>query len=902
VAALANSAAKTLGAVNFKTALAVLLTFVVCGAGALARSAWSQATEPTADEQTPVVQKSQKSGPPTELSDDALPPGAMIRLGTRRLRHAEGVQCIDFAPDGKTLACGVSGAIMVWDRATGRAIRQIPYDDRLAVLKYSHDCRWLAGAGGKKLTVWETDTGKKIASFDCPAVFEIPNGYSWLTCVPLEFSPDGKRVASVDKDHAILIWNVATGKQAHKLVGHDQEINTLRFSRDGKSLISTSGQRSADGSVRGWDLTTGMSKDPINISSSASQSSHVLAISPDGSTLAVETLQQVREQVGVNTAVYMQHGIRLVEAAGGKERLRLKGNREVIVSALFSPDGAKLFSATRDNQVTVWNVDSGKALHQFQQPPGGSSGGAYALAISADGKTLASSSEGTTVHLWDLATGRELFDLPAHTAAIHVVAFAPDGRTIASAGGDHAIRLWDAHTGKALACLRGHTAGIDALAFSLDSKRLASAAGDESARLWDLNSGREMLKITLENRQLDPHRYVSVRPLTLAFARDDKSLVAGCNDSRFHEWDAATGKEVRSWSWVLSDSAAPTANAEDALFSSPNVRFSPDRKTAAITAGPELHLVDVASGRGYAKLDRKVSQESMAFAEDGRTLVSAGWDKTVKLWEVATGKLIREMAVSEPANAVAFAPNCRYVAVGCGWHNAAIHIFEVATGKEIRVFKGIGAYIGALHFAPDSRTLASGHRDTTAMIWDLSPILAATKPLTLDKAALERLWVDLKSDDAAKAHGALWSFAAAPDSAVGFLKQSVTPVPKVTEARLRQLIADLDADVFDKREAASLELRRIGRDAEQALRAALKETASIEARRRIESVLEDTGRMLPSPEAVGHLRAIQALELIGTEEARALLKKLAEGARAAPETQDASAAITRLAKDLRGKD
>lgn len=214
------------------------------------------------------------------------------------------------------------------------------------------------------------------------------------------------------------------------------------------------------------------------------------------------------------------------------------------------------------------------------------------------------------------------------------------------------------------------------------------------------------------------------------------------------------------------------------------------------------------------------------------------------------------------------------------------------------MLRGMGSYIGTLQFSPDGRNLASGQRDTTALLWDVSPILPETnrKPATLTPEALAKLWTELQSSDAAPAHAALWGLAAAPQSATTFLKDRLPPVPKVTEEKLRELIADLDAAAFDKREAASKALLLLGSDALPALRRALTETPSPEARRRIDALLDNPSRLPPTAEQLRRLRAIAVLDRIGSSEAISILRGLTQGAPAAAETQDATATLERWNK------
>jgi len=136
--------------------------------------------------------------------------------------------------------------------------------------------------------------------------------------------------------------------------------------------------------------------------------------------------------------------------------------------------------------VRLWEVATGKALQTLQ----GHTSAVYSVAISPDGKTLASGSYDNTVRLWEVATGKALQTLQGHTNCVCSVAFSPDGKTLASGSYDNTVRLWEVATGKALQTLQGHTLVVNSVAYSPDGKTLASGSEDQTVRLWEVVSGQ----------------------------------------------------------------------------------------------------------------------------------------------------------------------------------------------------------------------------------------------------------------------------------------------------------------------------------------------------------------------------------------------------------------------------
>jgi hypothetical protein len=186
--------------------------------------------------------------------------------------------------------------------------------------------------------------------------------------------------------------------------------------------------------------------------------------------------------------------------------------------------------------------------------------------------------------------------------------------------------------------------------------------------------------------------------------------------------------------------------------------------------------------------------------------------------------------------------------------------------------------------------------DSTILLWDLT-FGISTGPKTPPRPEeLKTHWSTLASADAAAAYKAIWSLVATPKESVPFLAEKLKPAVAVDEKRLAELIAALDSDKFAEREKAGAELEELGEIAGPALEKLLKGKPSQEAKRRAEAIVAKLGGPVTSPETLRTLRAIEALEHIGTPEAMAVIEKLAKGAAGARETEDARRTLERLKK------
>jgi hypothetical protein len=225
-----------------------------------------------------------------------------------------------------------------------------------------------------------------------------------------------------------------------------------------------------------------------------------------------------------------------------------------------------------------------------------------------------------------------------------------------------------------------------------------------------------------------------------------------------------------------------------------------------------------------------------------------------------------------------------------------VRVVEVASGRTRLLLSGHRASPTKLVFAPDGKTLASGGDDNVIYLWDVTGARAKGGPARDALKNQGACWEALAGADAIRAGDALGILIASPESAVPFLKERLRRVEPLDKKRLAELIADLDADSFENREAASHELAQLGERACGALRQALQDRPSAEAKNRIKELLDKVEMRPAQPEVLQSLRAIEVLEHIGTPEARRLLETLASGADDARITLDAKASLKRLGK------
>ena len=224
------------------------------------------------------------------------------------------------------------------------------------------------------------------------------------------FSPDGKTLASASLDGSVLLWNVESG-QLIKTLGHTDEAYSVAFAPDGKTLASGSG----DGTVRLWNIESGQL---INTLTGHTDDVLSVAFAPDGKTLASDT--------------------RLWDVASG-QRIKTLDYADFVYSVAFAPDGNTLASVGEDSTVRLWNIESEQLINRLT----GHTGRVLSVAFAPDGKILASAGEDGTVRLWNIESGQLINRLTGHGGWVYSVAFSPDGNTLASGSWDGTVLLWD---------------------------------------------------------------------------------------------------------------------------------------------------------------------------------------------------------------------------------------------------------------------------------------------------------------------------------------------------------------------------------------------------------------------------------------------------------------------------
>ncbi len=347
---------------------------------------------------------------------------------------------------------------------------------------------------------------------------------------------------------------------------------------------------------------------------------------------------------------------------GGLVRCRatLEGHASPVMCLAITPDGRVLASGGTDGNVRLWRLPSGEALTTLA----GHTDWIYCLAISPDGGTLASGSEDASVRLWRLPSGEALATLRGHTHRIQSLAISPNGALLASGSEDGTVRLWTLSDGRAVTTLDGQCGWVRSLAISPQGTFLASGSEDAMVRLWRLPDGEPL---TTLSGHTAPVRCLVVTP-------DGRLLVSG-------SWDGT----VRVWS--LPDGVA------------------------AIT----LH-------------GHKDEVTHVAISPDGRMLATGGADKAVRVWSLPDGEsLITLHGHTSWVRCLAISPDGRLLVSG-SW-GGSVGLWRLADGQPVAMLHGHGGWVWCVAVSPDASMLASGSEDGTVRLWTSDVVRLSNYPI-----------------------------------------------------------------------------------------------------------------------------------------------------------------------------
>lgn len=480
----------------------------------------------------------------------------------------------------------------------------------------------------------------------------------------VSFSPDGKILATTSYDKTVKLWEL-NGTLITTLKGHTEAVMSVAFSSKSKTIASVD----LGGTVRLWQ------RDGSLIGSFKTHPSFVfsVAFSPDGQTIATASRDKTAKLWRVN----------------GQPITTLTGHSDSVLQVRFSPNGNRIVTISRDKTVKLWERN-GKPL-----PTRSAHNGIVKSAdFSPDSQILATASLDKTVKLWN-QQGQVITTLN-HPEEVWSVSFSSDGQTLATGSADGIVRLWR-RDGKLLDTWAGHEGQIPSVDFSPNGQILATASYDKFTKLWQVN--RNWLTVLVGHQDSATSAKFSLKNQQVVSVGSDGTL-------RF---------------WSLEGKLLSTQKVDkDSVY---DVNFSPDGRAIA-TAGDDNTVRIWSETEKPPKILRghQDSVNMVSFSPDG-TLASASDDGTVKLWNLKGTELNTLKGHNGRVLSVNFSPNGKIIAAS--GDESTVNLWT-SDGQPIKTAIRHADAIWNVNFSPDGQTIVTASSDRTAKLWNLNGKLITT--------------------------------------------------------------------------------------------------------------------------------------------------------------------------------
>ncbi len=719
--------------------------------------------------------------PGCDFVGDPLPLQAKMRLGTLRFLHPSGAIEMAVAPDEKTVITLDSSLIIAWDLTSGKELWRNPWTEVGGHIvgpaycqRYIAFCQssshFYTTSNTNMVNLWNTQEKRRAA-----VILESSDlGFPSTNWKSIDVTSDGTRFM-LGSEYGLALFD-DKGRLHWKLANRpDEPIGQAGVNDDRLTFCG--------------DYATGR-------------------LSPDEKMVACVRSQFPKE-------------VTLLDAQSGAELSKIE-TKDRVVRLCFSATGDSIIATERDCATRRYSISNQQREWEHVIPPDPRNAESYTSAVdsSSDGKLIAVGAPiGPTnlIYLLDATTGKEHATLKGHAWKPWAVKFTKDSRSLLSTGWDAAIRRWDVSSAKQLPLPQG-IRGSENIAYSRDGKLIAFADDAGNIHLIDTLTGSEIRTIATDDLSC----------VTMVFSPDAKTLFCGGaiqsvttkdqpqpDQVGIRAWSVGSGELEHNWQWP---------RGKDSHSDIEQIAISPDGRfaTAAVFRQSKAYVWNIEQNKQVAVLPHN-EVYGLDVSRDSRFLATAGWDQMLRVWDLATGDLVREIAVKDALKddpnsdlrmyGVKFSPDGNHFAgvhmdgkisiwnlngdtvptldhyfqcdsrfifgaiayspdgfwIACGLGDSNVRIYDIQSGDELFHVGSHPDQVYTLGFGADNRTLVSGGGGIS-YLWNLAPSRQAgdteDQPQALEsELEMAEAWKALRGAQGDAAYRALWSLADSPKAA-----------------------------------------------------------------------------------------------------------------------------------------
>ncbi len=508
----------------------------------------------------------------------------------------------------------------------------------------------------------------------------------------VDLSADNMQIISGDLNGSLKLWDAKTGTLKKTFSGHSSSILSVKFDPKNETLATTS----TDSTIKIWNIDTGT---VLHTLSGHTNSVNSVAYSPNGRWLVSASDDKTLRLWNVNT---------------GKLVRTLNGHLDSVNDVVFNATGDIIVSASDDKTIQVWERSSGNLTDTFAKDLdcadcvyviGKDSkeelekhfDSVTSIAISPDGKVVASASKDKTIILWDLASGKLIRKLTGHDGAVNSIDFSSDGKTLVSGSDDKKIMIWDVENYKLKGILRGHLDKISSVIYDSVNRSIISASSDHTLKLWEAENSISFDYNNLCLEQNSSSFYIADISL------NNHEVVGTCRDNRIYFVDLISGKVKKHYHF--------SKRLGDLFVYSPKGRYT------ALLENRKVTIIDNETGKLKTKFQIAERFYSVAFHPSDGTLITSHQNGVLKYWDTSSGKVLRvSKSLRNTARKVVFSPNGKILAaLTDGDKKRNLSLVDSMT---VRTFE-FDLEQSTVAFSSDSKLLAISSPKNTIHVWNI---------------------------------------------------------------------------------------------------------------------------------------------------------------------------------------
>jgi len=555
--------------------------------------------------------------------------------------------------------------------------------------------RLISGSFDTALRIWDLEKREEL--------FTLTGHRSRVNAVVV--TPDGKRLISGSQDSILKVWSLTKGEELLTLTGHRSRVNALAVTPDGEWLISSS----SDKTLKVWNLQKG--EELFTLTGHRSKVNAV-AVTPDGKRLISGSSDRTLKVWNLKT---------------GETLFTLNGHSSKVNAVAVTPDGKRLISGSSDRTLKIWNLEAGEDLFHLTRHENS----VNTVAITSDGKRVISTGIMHTFSLRSLILSlqKKLIEVEEHeifeTLLEQIFSWQKMFMSYSSSS-KPTLKCWNLKTREEVFpfAITNRNYWVEAVAVTPDGNRLISVSSDDTLKLWSLETEEELLLLKLQSK-----RFYQVWRFIYSIYKTIQLLRGGIRNGNYICVIFLAFSIILNMIDIILDIIFKAIGA-----SSRKIAVTPDGKQviSASNSGT-LKVWNIQTGEEiFPLMGHSDSVNAVAVTPDGKQMISSSSDNTLKVWNLEPGdgvftfiwnlitgrQLFTLTGHSNSVNAVAVTPDGKQV-ISASDDNT-LKVWDLSSREVIANFTGHSNSVNAVAVTPDGKQVISVSDDNTLKVWDLS--------------------------------------------------------------------------------------------------------------------------------------------------------------------------------------